>query len=463
MYKVRYYPYRPAPTDGSFTICVTGTVASTVPTLTGIVPNAELAGRPVTISGTNFTAGSTVTFGGVAATGVVVNSATSITATVPVGAAVGSNTIVVQANSVPSVSAPAFAVLKVYDAATTCLSTTPYVTTGDGAWHYLLANGQVVAALQDTRAALGTVSVGFQATGPAGAIRQDGRGRKYLDRNFHLMATNPAFAGSTVSVRLYGLTSEFNRLNNADPSVGYASLKATQYSGPNEDCTLDNDNFASGEFRTLTAGASAPGAGVPWFVAQVAVADHFSEFFLTGSSVPLPVELLGFAAELRGSAAQLTWHTANELRSDRFEVERSTDGKEFEHLSTVAAAGTSHVRRAYALTDAQLPAGAPTLYYRLRQVDHDGTASYSPVRAVRVREQAATLALFPNPTATAATLTGASPGAIVRVFDTLGRVVLTAEADANGTATLHWPAQSLAAGMYLVRAGQASARLSIER
>ena len=467
-YAVRYYPYTdastPAPANGSFTICVTGPTAPSAPsvTVTGISPAAELPGLPVVLTGTGFAAGATVSFGGVSATGVVVSSATSLTATVPAGAALGSSAMVVTVGGVPSASAPAFSVLKVYDGATAgaCLSTTAYAATGDGQWHYLLASGQVVAAVQDTRAALGSVAVQFQVTGAAGAVRQDGLGRKYLDRNFHLTATNSTFTGSSVAVRFYGLASEMARLQAADPAATYAGLNVTQYRGANEDCELGNNDFTTGELRTLAAPASTPG-GVAWFVAQASVTDHFSEFFLTNSPTPLPVELVNFAAERRGLAVQLTWHTANELRSNRFEIERSPDGRTFKVLGTVAAAGTSNILHAYAFTDGQLPVGHAMLYYRLRQVDTDGTGSYSPVRAVSVPDYASPLALFPNPTATAATLTGALPGAVVRIFDTLGRVVLITEADATGTAVLRWPTQTLASGVYLVRTGRASVRLSI--
>jgi len=178
-------------------------------------------------------------------------------------------------------------------------------------------------------------------------------------------------------------------------------------------------------------------------------------------TAPLPVELVAFGAEQQGAVVKLDWGTASEKNSARFDVERSTDGQGFERLGAVAAAGSSSALLSYGFTDKQLPTRSGTLYYRLRQVDQDGTATYSPVRAVLVAHSASELALFPNPTASAAALTGALPGAIVRVFDTRGRIVLTTQANTSGNATLSWPAQPLAAGIYLVRAGQASARLSI--
>jgi len=176
-------------------------------------------------------------------------------------------------------------------------------------------------------------------------------------------------------------------------------------------------------------------------------------------ATPLPVELTTFTATAAGpAAARLTWATASELNSAAFEVERSTDGKAFVRLATVAAAGSSSSLHHYEWLDAQLP-GAVRFYYRLRQVDKDGTASYSPVRAVASTQQVG-LALFPNPTTQAATLTGAVPGTSVTVLDARGRLVLCVPADSTGTAALVFPT-SLPAGVYVVRAGQQALRLAV--
>ncbi|MDO7850141.1 FG-GAP repeat domain-containing protein [Hymenobacter convexus] len=71
------------------------------------------------------------------------------------------------------------------------------------------------------------------------------------------------------------------------------------------------------------------------------------------------------------------------------------------------------------------------------------------------------LALFPNPAASAATLSGATPGAPISVLDALGRVLLTATADATGAARLVLPA-GLPAGVYLMRCGGQVRRLAVE-
>ena len=194
----------------------------------------------------------------------------------------------------------------------------------------------------------------------------------------------------------------------------------------------------------------------------VAAATHGRGLFTSNVFVvnPLPVELIAFSAQAApgGAAVRLVWNTASEKNSARFEVERSTDGAVFERIGTVAAAGSSTEPRAYALLDAIPPAYQPLLYYRLRQVDVDGTAGYSPVRAVALAAKAG-LALYPNPTRAATTLTGAAPGTAVQVFDAQGRCVASALADATGTAAL--PA-GLMAGVYLVRVGTRTVRLAVE-
>jgi hypothetical protein len=71
------------------------------------------------------------------------------------------------------------------------------------------------------------------------------------------------------------------------------------------------------------------------------------------------------------------------------------------------------------------------------------------------------LALYPNPTRTQTTLTGTLPGQLVQVFDALGRLVVTAPADATGTANLVLPT-ALPLGIYVVRAGTQVLRLTLE-
>ncbi len=182
------------------------------------------------------------------------------------------------------------------------------------------------------------------------------------------------------------------------------------------------------------------------------------------AATPLPVELSAFTATPAGPAAvRLAWATASEKNSASFEVERSPDGKTFARIGTVAAAGSSSSTRGYELLDTNLPTHQSTIYYRLRQLDADGTFAYSPVRVVpRPGAGAAGPSLYPNPArGGAATLTGTLPGTVVTVTDALGRPVTSTIADASGTAALDLPA-GLPTGVYLVRVGSQALRLTIE-
>ena len=173
-------------------------------------------------------------------------------------------------------------------------------------------------------------------------------------------------------------------------------------------------------------------------------------------ATPLPVTLVQFTATTSGpTAVVLAWATAGEGNSARFEVQRSADGKAFQRIGTVAAAGNSTSARTYNYLDTAAPAG--TSYYRLRQVDRDGTAAYSPVRTVA--RGSAGLTVCPNPApGGAALLTGALPRQTVQVLDALGRVAATVTADTTGTAALG----GLAPGLYLVQVGASRVRLAVE-
>lgn len=175
---------------------------------------------------------------------------------------------------------------------------------------------------------------------------------------------------------------------------------------------------------------------------------------------PLPVTLSRFDAAWTPSGPVLNWATASETNNDYFAIERSLDGIAFKTIGRQAGAGTATTAHAYQYADAEGAAlAATTLYYRLRQVDSNGKATYSPVRLVAIDHTR--LALFPNPATASTSLTGAAPSAPVRVLDALGRVVLTGATDAAGSAQLALPA-GLPSGVYIVRAGQQATRLTVE-
>jgi hypothetical protein len=110
---------------------------------------------------------------------------------------------------------------------------------------------------------------------------------------------------------------------------------------------------------------------------------------------PMPVKLVAFDARKEGNSALLTWSTTEEVNSDRFEIERSTNGKAWVTIGSVRSNGESSILRNYSHID-NSPQKGQNLY-RLKMVDLDETFAYSQIRTVNL-EGMPTVALYPNPT-----------------------------------------------------------------
>ena len=174
----------------------------------------------------------------------------------------------------------------------------------------------------------------------------------------------------------------------------------------------------------------------------------------TIGALPLPVELTDFTVQaVKNIDAQLSWTTASEKNNDHFDVERSTVGTTFVKIGQVKGQGTSSSPTVYALTDAGIGAKASgQVYYRLKQVDTDGTATYSPVRTLTFTKSATpAISLFPNPatTGTQLDLTQLPTGTYqVSVLDATGRVVLGLTLEAGLAHALDL--NTIASGTYMV-------------
>ncbi|MCU0468401.1 MAG: lamin tail domain-containing protein [Arcicella sp.] len=113
-------------------------------------------------------------------------------------------------------------------------------------------------------------------------------------------------------------------------------------------------------------------------------------------SSPLPITLISFKASLNSSnQAVLKWATASEKDNHYFEIERSKNAIDFESLGKMNGKGTSDLRNDYAFTDETPLKGIN--YYRLKQVDFDGTFSYTRPESV-ITEGDGSISLYPNPT-----------------------------------------------------------------
>ncbi|NJB85820.1 hypothetical protein GGR26_001565 [Lewinella marina] len=146
------------------------------------------------------------------------------------------------------------------------------------------------------------------------------------------------------------------------------------------------------------AGNIVMGTDIDASLANLAVFDNFLIQEVEGAS--LPVSFTDFRAEAfpKQGLARLHWETHRESNNARFEVERSVGHQgQWTVIGSVAGAGNSTSPRQYEYLDEQPTAGSA--YYRLRQVDADGSASYSDVVVLHFTSPETPEAprAFPNP------------------------------------------------------------------
>lgn len=177
--------------------------------------------------------------------------------------------------------------------------------------------------------------------------------------------------------------------------------------------------------------------------------------------VSLPVELLSFEAEVvQRKHVDLSWKTAVEIDNDYFIVERSQDGINFESIAQLPGAGNIELIQHYEHLDLTPYVGIN--YYRLKQVDYDGTTSYSEVRAVEVYSER--LRLFPNPTINdlSIALDDLQKGEVdLNIYDLKGKLLYSDQLEVEeGVITLQLSTANIyAAGAYVLSIDHQQRRL----
>ena len=116
---------------------------------------------------------------------------------------------------------------------------------------------------------------------------------------------------------------------------------------------------------------------------------------LTNVGQALPITILYFSALSQGKRVSIAWASANEQGADKYVIERSRSLNEFLPVGTVQASGTTTIRQNYGFIDEQPSTGVS--YYRLRQVDLDGTSAYNKPISVQVNEFEPGMLVLGNP------------------------------------------------------------------
>ena len=150
----------------------------------------------------------------------------------------------------------------------------------------------------------------------------------------------------------------------------------------------------------------------------------------------------------------LNWTTSSESNSDHFEVQRSTNGNDFNAIANVAAAGNSSTLHAYSYNDIDAAnLSVNELYYRLNLVDKDGKSAMSKIARVHLNDAKLKVQLYPNPAHNQLNINYSSPAATIqlRITDLNGKQILKTELPAAANGLKQLDISSFATGTYFVQ------------
>ncbi|QIX61182.1 T9SS type A sorting domain-containing protein [Hymenobacter sp. BT18] len=254
--------------------------------------------------------------------------------------------------------------------------------------------------------------------------------------------------------------------------------------------TLAAANGASGSTYTWTATIGATTTTLPTTTSSITVTpQRTTTYAVTGTTAAgnctstqnltitvtgtLPVELTGFKAVWSAAGPRIVWATASERDNHYFEVQRSIDGQTFVAVGKRSGAGSTVARTDYSYVDeAMAKAPFARLYYRLKQVDRNGTAALSDVSTVQVPVSGRPLQVtaYPNPfeqTLKVSLGEAATGTALVRVYDMMGKLLLTQTLSTKAGVSVYEVSRlsSLAPGLYYlsVRQGEQQQMLKVRR
>lgn len=355
------------------------------------------------------------------------------------------------------------------------------VVNQNGYVHFYHSSGRLICSINSNGQNLGNVTatayVGTPVTVPAcdnPSWVVSVMGREWL--------INPQFQPtSAVNVRLPFDNSEFTTLvpvangniSAFDDLVTIADLKLSKYSGPlNMDnnalnnCpsaggsggTTIHNQAANGNVNSYRAGFNANGRFVQFDI------NSFSEFWLHGSTnaSPLPVVLKQFGAScLDNNDARIIWETESEQQCDRFVLERSEDGLNWNSVHEVTCSGSTGA--IYEFLD-QTRIKSLT-YYRLVQLDQDGEKTYYEPISLTCHIDDWFVSSYPNPANDLFTILVESPVSeelTAELMDVSGKVVSTQKLMLNTKQTsIPIDTKLISNGVYTVRLSTESKKVEL--
>ena len=172
------------------------------------------------------------------------------------------------------------------------------------------------------------------------------------------------------------------------------------------------------------------------------------------SPIP-PVELSSFTGQVENSSVHLVWTTATELNNKGFAVERAIQIGQWQEIYFIKGKGTTNEPQQYQFKDPLISVAAKKYYYRIKQIDFDGTIAYSGEIEISLKQIVPELlGNYPNPFNPLTTIKFALPvdsRVKINVYNTVGQLVETLVDNEmeSGYHEVNFNAARLASGVYL--------------
>jgi hypothetical protein len=282
-----------------------------------------------------------------------------------------------------------------------------------------------------------TVSVDFTHPGIAWATKWSGGGGLLKSTDYgETWNLQPGFTG----INMWGV--------NVQPSDGNIIVTNSYSTSP-------------GSWRSINGGISWTPIFIPSQGYQVVSVDSMTQFAAQGNGfykldAPwfVPVELSSFTAQLADRDVILNWTTATELNNQGFEIEYSIDNQNFNKIGFVPGFGTTTEMKSYSFRISDVAAGIN--YYRLKQLDFDGTSTiYNSVEVTGPVPNSFILNQnHPNPFNPSTTISFSLPvesDVTIKLFNLLGQEVkqITSSNFQAGNHNIEFNAASLSSGTYI--------------
>lgn len=219
---------------------------------------------------------------------------------------------------------------------------------------------------------------------------------------------------------------------------------------------FDNSNMTGNPlFLAPTAYLTPAQTGMTDVYAVEVLTPSFSTFaihFNYGNTI-LPVEFTSLTAECASTGVKVEWSTASETQCSHYNVYRSSDGINYTFVTTVAGAGTTSEPHNYSVYDMNAVSGVN--YYRVDQVDINGTTKPAPLVAATCESLLQRPELAPNPADESSVLIFPSDKESIlniTILNSEGIRIETQQATlSEGRNTIYFNWTDYPAGLYLIR------------